>query len=159
MNSVVGMSDSIRNVPLSVVDASVAVKWVLRDEPDSRLADLVLADFRDGGLWLVAPAHLRYEIPSAVRNAVRARRLSAAPGRVAIDDFLSWRIPAVDDDGLIAHGYDLSLRFGCSLFDGVYLALAESLDCPFVFADRRLHNALGTDFPLAVWLEDYVGRS
>ncbi len=119
---------------------------MLRDQPDSHLANPVLADLRDGQIRLVVPAHLRYEIPSAVRNAVRVRCLSAA-GRVTIDDCFSWRIPTVDDDVLIALGYDLSLRFGCSLHDEVYLALAESLDCLLAFADRRLRNGLGTNSP------------
>jgi hypothetical protein len=37
----------------------------------------------------------------------------------------------------------------------LYLALSDSLDCPFVFADSRLRNAIGLRFPRAVWLEDW----
>ena len=41
------------------------------------------------------------------------------------------------------------MRFGCSFSDGLYLALAESLDCPFVVANLRLRGALGANFPRA----------
>ena len=73
-----------------------------------------------------------------------------------IADFLALPIDAVDNNDLIEAGYDQAMRFGCSFYDGLYLALAESLDCPFVFADLRLCNALGALFPRALWLTDYV---
>ena len=57
---------------------------------------------------------------------------------------------------LIEAGYDQAVRFGCSFYDGLYLALAETLDCPFVFADQRLRNGLGTSFPRALWLSDHL---
>lgn len=149
---------SASNVPLYVVDASVAVKWVLQDEPDTHLAERFLGDFREGRVGLVAPSHVRFEVPSAVRNAVRARRLTAFQGRVAIDNFLSWSVPTVDDDSLIEAGYERAVRTNCSLYDGCYVALAESIPTPLVYADLRLRNALGSTFPLGLWLDDYVPR-
>ncbi|MCX6020737.1 MAG: hypothetical protein NTZ05_03225 [Chloroflexi bacterium] len=49
----------------------------------------------------------------------------------------------------------MAQRFGCSLYDGVYLALALARDCPLIYADNRLRNALRGRFPLALWIEDY----
>ena len=149
-------TDLASSRPRFVVDASVAVKWYLRDEPDTEFADRVLDDFQRGHTSLFAPNQIRYEVPSAIRNALRARRLLPAPGRLSIADFLALRIATVDDDTLIEAGYDQALQFDCSLYDGLYLSLAETLVCPFVYADKRLRNALGTRFPLAIWLADYV---
>lgn len=142
--------------PLYVIDASVAVKWHLRDEHDVHAADLILDDFQEGRTDILAPGQLRYELPSAVRNALRTNRLTAEQGKLAISAFFALRIPTVDDDALIQAAYDQALRFGCSLYDGLYLALADSVGCPFVYADRRLRNALGSAFPRALWVEDYV---
>ena len=150
------MNGSTSSVPLYVVDASVAVKWQLRDEPDADLALAVLADFRDGHTQFVAPAQLRYEVASAIRNALRMNRLTIADGRTAISEFLAWGIPVVDDDALIGAAYLEAVRFGCSFYDGLYLALANRLGSPFVFADNHLRNALGTQFLQALWLTDYV---
>ena len=150
------MSDSTSSLPRYVVDASVATKWLLRDEPDTDLADLLLEDSREGRIDLLAPAQLRYEVSSAVRNAVRARRLTPADGRGAIADFLSWSVRTIDDDALLQAGFDQALRFRCSFYDGVYVALAEIADCSLVFADLRLRNALGSQFPRGIWLSDYV---
>lgn len=150
------MIDSTNSIPLYVVDASVAAKWFLPDEPDVTAAVTVLADFRAGRTALVTPGHLRYEVPSAIRAGYRTKRLTLEGSRAAISRFLSLQVPTIDDASMIEAGYEHSLRFGCSLYDGVYLALAESLDCPFVFADRRLRNGLGEEFPRALWLTDYV---
>ena len=150
------MSDSTSSLPRYVVDASVATKWLLRDEPDTDLADLLLEDSREGRIDLLAPAQLRYEVSSAVRNAVRARRLTRADGRGAIADFLSWSVRTVDDDALVLAGFDRALRFSCSFYDGLYVAPAEIADCSLVLADLRLRNALGSRFPRALWLDGYV---
>ncbi len=143
-------------LPCVVVDASVATKWHLRDEESSDAADALLAEFREGRVYLIAPEQIRYEVASAIRNAVRMRRLSATAARTVIADFLAWRLPTVSDDDLVLLAFDLAVRFGCSLYDGLYLGLAESMGCPLVYADRRLHNALGGRFPWARWLADYA---
>ncbi len=149
---------STSNLPRYVIDASVAVKWHLRDEQDDDVAKAVLIDFREGRTRLVAPDHVRYEVPSAILNAVRRGRMAGADGEGAISEFLAWRRPTVGDDALIEGAYQQSMRFGCSLYDALYVALAESLDCPLIHADRRLRNALGRGFPHAIWLNDYVSQ-
>ena len=53
--------------PRYVVDASVVVKWHLRDERDGDAADYVLDQFREGRTRLVAPVHIRDEVSSAIR--------------------------------------------------------------------------------------------
>lgn len=158
MSSAVETSDSVREVPLYVVDASVAVKWLLRDEPGTYPADHLLADSREGRINLFAPAHLRYEVASSIRNAVRAKRLTHDDGRADISDFFSWGIRTVDADALIEAGYDQAVRVNCSLYDGCYVALAELLHAPLVYADLRLRNALGTTFRFGLWLDDYVSH-
>jgi predicted nucleic acid-binding protein len=115
-----------------------------------------LDDFQQGRAYLAAPNQIRYEVPSAIRNAVRIGRKTPADGRATIADFLALPLDTVDGNNLIEAGYDQALRFGCSFYDGLYLALAETLDCPFVFADRRLRNALGANFPRARWLTEYL---
>lgn len=158
MNFAAATIGSTSSVPRFVVDASVAVKWSLRDETDSDVADRVLDDFQQGLTTLIAPNQIRYEVPSAIRNGVRGGRGTAQTGKLAITTFLALAISTVDDNSLIEAGYDWALRAGCSLYDGLYVALAESLDCPLIHADRRLRNALGRGFPHAIWLNDYVSQ-
>lgn len=142
-------------MPRYVVDASVAVKWHLHDEELVVPALRILADFREGRIDLLAPDHLRYEVPSAILGAVRRRRLTPETGSGAVDQFLAWNVPTVATGELIRAGYDAAIRFGCSVYDGLYLALAEAARCPLLYADQRLRHALADRFPLALWVEDY----
>jgi predicted nucleic acid-binding protein len=144
------------SLPRYVVDASVAVKWHLRDEQFTSQADALLAGFRDGRWNLAAPESLRYEVAGAMRKAVRMHRLTREQGRAAITGFLGWNVPVVASDTLLLAAYDYSWRFGCSYYDGLYLALSDSMECPFVYADSRLHHSLDARFPRAIWLEDWV---
>lgn len=141
--------------PRYVVDASVVAKWHPRDEEFVEPAVALLLAFQEDRVALLAPAHIAYEVPSAIRNAVRGKRLDPADGRAAITEFLALGIATVDDHGLIVAGYEQALRFGCSLYDGLYLALAEAARCPFIYADKHLRNALGNRFALALWIEEY----
>lgn len=71
-------------------------------------------------------------------------------------EFLQLSIPVVVGTHIIVRGWDASRTYGCALYDGLYLALAEMMDCPLVHADRRLHNSLRGRFPLELWIEDLV---
>ena len=59
-----------------VIDASVALKWRLRDEEATQQADALLADFLAGKLQLLTPTLFDDEIANALRVAVTRQRLS-----------------------------------------------------------------------------------
>ncbi len=143
-----------------VLDASVAVKWHLKDEDHAAEAAVLLEDFGRGQLELVAPAQIRFEVPSAFSVATLGRnpRLSAAEGRAAIEEFLALRIQIVDDDALILAAYPLVHQYGCALYDALYLALSQRLRIPFVTADRKLHQRVKL-LPFVVWITDYSRRT
>ena len=139
-----------------VVDASVAAKWHLTDEEYTGQAELLLTSFSTGRLQLMAPDHIRYEVPSAINAATLGRtpRLTEEQGQEAIEEFLRLRIPTVGDDRLILDAYRLSHQHRCAFYDALYLALAQQLRIHLVTADARLYQRirhLGT----VDWLEDY----
>lgn len=138
-----------------VVDASVAVKWHLNDEEYVDEALALLGEYREGRIDLLAPDHIRYEVPNAIRVATRAKRLTFPLGKAAIALFLSWGVTTASDNDLILAAYELSERFACSLYDGLYVALAEAAGCPMVYADKALRNRIENEFPLALWIGDY----
>ena len=60
-----------------VVDASVAAKWLLRDEEHLMQADAILRAYDEGTLTLYAPRQIDVEMAAVLRKAVLQRRLSA----------------------------------------------------------------------------------
>jgi predicted nucleic acid-binding protein len=147
----------VTTAELLVVDASVATKWHLPDESDADLALLLLERFAAGTVQLIAPGHIRAEVPSAITVATRGRqpRITRTQGDAAIDEFLALALPTVDDDGLVRAAAATAYDYGCAFYDGLYLALAQRLDVRFILADDRFYRLI-RHLPSVVWLGDYT---
>ena len=124
-----------------VVDSSVAVKWFLADEEAGvGQALTLLEDHEHGSVLLSAPAHMPLEVLSAVRSrgSDEARLVRLAH---ALDGF-ELRLFALELL-LLEAACRLAGAKRLTLYDAAFLALAETLDCPIVTADRRLADAAG----------------
>lgn len=140
-----------------VVDASVAAKWHLVDEDDADQAITLLARFIHGQTDLFAPDYIRYEVASAITAASlgHERRLSPDQGERAIRRFLSLGLRMTNTDDLILAAYALAHQYGCTLYDSLYLALAQELGLPLITADARFCKSVG-DHPDVIWIGDYT---
>jgi len=120
---------------MMVVDASVAVKWVL-PEPDSGPA----VELRAAGA-LIAQSLVIAEIGNALWKSVLrgdADKLDAyAALQIAVAHF--ERIVAIDQ--LAARALQLAVDLRHPIYDCLYLALAERERVPIVSADAKLLSA------------------
>jgi predicted nucleic acid-binding protein len=139
-----------------VVDASIARKWYLHDELHASEARALEDDFGAGAVRLIAPDHVRYEIANALRVAERSRRITGELAKGSLTRFLVSPIELVESNQLLLAGFDYAAIYGCAVYDGLYLALADMAQCPLVHADRRLHNTLAGTFARELWIEDYT---
>ncbi len=140
-----------------VVDASVAVKWHLTDEDHADAALVVLEQFGQGQLHLVAPEQIRFEVPSAITAATLGirPRLPVGLARLAIEKFLTIDIQTFRRAELILAAYPLVHEHQIVFYDALYLALAQQLQLPFLTADHRLYRQIRR-LPEAVWIGDYL---
>jgi predicted nucleic acid-binding protein len=138
----------------TVVDASVVSRWYVNNPPFVEEASRVLADFDIERISLVAPENLLHEVAGTIHQAVFARRLSARRGGEQLERFVAREITWIDTNDLVLPAWDLSIRYGCSYYDAIYLEIARRQNYPFVHADLRLRNALAGRFPLELWIED-----
>lgn len=140
-----------------VVDASVAVKWHLRDEDYAAESALLLQQYAQGEVELIAPTQINYEVASAISVATigQAPRLSLEQGREAIEEFLSLAIRTIAAPELILEAYPLVHQHGIALYDALYVALSLRLKTPLVNADRRLQQRAG-QLSNVVWIGDYT---
>lgn len=118
-----------------IVDASVVVEYLSRGTgaEDARRA------MEPGGL--AAPHLLDAEVGHALRAHVRSGLLDAGDAVVAIHDLADMGIERVGHGGLLRRAW--ALRDNLSFYDGLYVALAETLDTPIVTFDARLAAAPG----------------
>ncbi len=117
-----------------VVDASVALKWFVADEPDAGPA---LAIVRDEAV-LAAPDLVVAEVCSAAWRLARLGRISQAQ----LDEIASvlprFFDPLVSAAGLAPRAVSIAAQLDHPVYDCLYLALAELQRAVLVTADTRL---------------------
>jgi predicted nucleic acid-binding protein len=122
---------------IAVVDASVAVKWVV-PEPLSDRADRLL----DGAHDLIAPDLLPIEAASALWKKVIRDELTLAQAREALllllDSGVGWHSSAP----LLPVALDLAAALRHPVYDCLYAALAQRERAVLVTADASLRSAL-----------------
>jgi len=138
-----------------VIDASVALKWRLRDEEATSQADVLLEDFLAGKLALRTPTLFDYEIANALRVAVTRQRLSEQEAATALADFAQYTIVRYDFTGIASLTFHLSGQYQRSAYDSAYLALAQLQGVWFFTRDKRLFNAVGHALSWVKWLGNY----
>ena len=119
-----------------VVDASVGLKWYL-DEPQAAMARRLLRDEDH----LSVPHLFFTEIGAVLGKRYRRREISAQVVVATLEAVEEVPIEVWPDRDLLWDALAIALRCGCSVYDGLYLALADRIDGRVVTADRRLVNA------------------
>jgi predicted nucleic acid-binding protein len=88
---------------------------------------------------LHGPHLLPLEVASALRKLVAERRLSERGGRQALEKLTLLPLRLHPHVPLLPRIWEL--RGNLTVYDAVYVALAEALDLPLVTADARLSRA------------------
>lgn len=120
-----------------VIDASVAVKWLLPEEGSEQAITLL-----EAGHDLHVPDLLTSEIGNVLWKKSRRDGLSDATVRRLLTEFLDIRLHWVDSRRLAADALAIARRFDRSFYDSLYLALAHAIDGTLVTTDVRFLNAL-----------------
>ncbi len=122
-----------------IVDASVAVKWYVKEE----MRDTALRlreDFVSELIGLEAPSLILYEVGNALRHHPASAAADCADAVRQLRN-LGLTIHELDDtliDMAAALAFDEKLTF----YDAVYLALAKSLEAKLITANGKLRDQL-----------------
>jgi predicted nucleic acid-binding protein len=119
-----------------VVDASVAVKWVLPEVGSERAVAIRTTD-ED----LIAPSLACAEIGSAIWRAALRGDLSAAEAREYLKIAIAHYQRIILLEELMDAAIALAIRLKHPIYDCSYLALAERERCALITADARLIDA------------------
>ena len=120
-----------------VVDASVAVKWLVEEEHSSA-ADSLL----EGSHELFAPRLMASEVGNTLWRKVRLGEVERSRGAVLAAAISEMPVRWMEDEGVCADALRLSLALDRPVCDCVYLALAHRIGATLVTADARFANAL-----------------
>ncbi len=120
-----------------VVDASVAIKWVVA-EPGSRDALALLDD------ELVAPDLLMAECTNTLWRLARQGILSKAGTEAALTFFAGVPITLVPTRSLMPRAFDMAFSLEHPAYECLYLALAERRGLVCLTADTRFHGKVAS---------------
>ncbi|MXW41577.1 MAG: type II toxin-antitoxin system VapC family toxin [Acidimicrobiia bacterium] len=121
-----------------IADASVIAEKLLR--PNS-LAATSLAKRLAARQAVCAPHLLDAEIGQAIRRFVLRGEISATRATEAFEDLADLPIRRFPHTELLPRAF--ALRSNVTVYDGIYLALAEALDALLVSCDAALADVAG----------------
>lgn len=136
-----------------VIDASVAIKWFI-PEIHSDVARSV-SRLQDR---LHVPEFIRLEVGSVLAKKFRREELTRDEGDFILKEFRQLPLKYHSDKRIFHAGYALALVTQQSLYDCLYLALAETIDGAVITADRKFFLALsnGPYSPRIIWIENII---
>ena len=140
-----------------VVDASLALKWVL-SEADSNAAIELLQRWNTANMEIIAPALFTYEATNILYRQVVTHKLSYEEVKKLLTKLLSIGILLnfAQHKEISIRAMELSHLFGLhAAYDAHYLALAEHEKCEYWTADSRLCNAVKDKLPWVHQLNEY----
>jgi predicted nucleic acid-binding protein len=136
---------------MTVVDASVAVKWLL-PEPGEAAAQQLLT----GGDSLFGPALIRVEVAAAIARKARLGEIDARDAEGAAElwsqAIADGVVALVPDETDLPEAFRLAVALKHPLQDCLYLALAERLGGPLITADARFVAKARPAHPAVRWL-------
>jgi predicted nucleic acid-binding protein len=119
-----------------VVDASVAMKWFVPEELSTESRQLLTT-----GYELLAPDLIWVELGNVLWKKNRRRELDERTASRLLRDFSQVPIEFHASEHWAEGALELAIRYGVTVYDALYLALAAGNGCRLVTADQRLHRA------------------
>jgi predicted nucleic acid-binding protein len=133
----------------AVVDASVAAKWVIEEEHSEKAVLLLGYD------TLLAPGHWRAEAANALWAKVTYAELAPAEAEERLRELMRAPIVETPIDRLMPRAFNIGIALSTTIYDSLYVALAEESGAPMVTADERLIRKVSVDArfsKLMVWV-------
>ena len=131
---------------ITVIDSSIAVKWVL-EEPGHEQALRLLDAYESAALTLIAPSLLLAEVGSVLSKRCRRKQLTIAQAREAFRLFEVRSPVLIDTQEQMSSALELSLIHQLAIYDCLYLALAIENGCDLVTADERFYTGIFRAYP------------
>ena len=132
-----------------VLDTSVAIKTVI-SEADSAKAIQLRDDYNNAIHDLIAPDLFPTEVCNVLMMAERTGKIQAGEAAAFFAEY-SLDLPALYDAlPLLPRALEIAQQFRQSVYDCLYVALAEREGCELVTADDKLIRAVQPTMPFVI---------
>lgn len=124
---------------MSIVDASVVLKWFVEEEGSDK-AQKLQDDYISGSLKIIVPDLLLYEVANALRfNGTFDKK--ETEDVLFVLSGLGMEIIPVNYE-LLVGAVQLAYNFNITVYDAIYAELAIKLGTDLITADRKLFNKI-----------------
>jgi predicted nucleic acid-binding protein len=134
-----------------VVDASVAIKWFIPEIHSEASLRAQRSRYR-----LHVPALMTLEVGNVIAKKIRRGELTRVEGDVILKELTHLPLQRHADERLFPAAYRLALDTQRSVYDCLYLALAETVDGIMITADHKFYSSLSAGIygRRVLWIED-----
>jgi predicted nucleic acid-binding protein len=120
-----------------VVDSSVVIKWLVHEE-GSDLARALRTQWIKADIFPSAPDFLLVELHSIIWKNLRLGLLQTNDPLVGQTPTFGLDLNWAATTPLLSSAFLLAIKYQASIYDSLYVALAQSLQAPFFTADQSL---------------------
>jgi|SRR3989338_118387 len=144
-----------RNVMNKIIlDASVALKWFFK-ETNSLEAINLMGDIQGGSLSVIVPPSFYIECANALWEKTRRKMFGFEDAHDAMKDIRELPLQGHLHESLEDVAYDHACAYDITVYDALYVSLAEIYGAPLVTADDKLIKACKGKFNFIEHLKDF----
>ena len=143
---------------VAVADASLAVKWVIR-EPLSGEARRLLHDWENANISPVAPALFAIECAQALYRRVHEAQITVPEAQALLDALLARGVRVIRPSAnVLRRSIEMAAGFGLpNLYDCQYAATAEAIQAEFWTGDKAFRDVAQPALPFVHWIGERIG--
>lgn len=139
------------NTKTLVIDASVAIKWFIPEVHAIAASRLLHKNFQ-----FIAPDLIFAEVGNILWKKTRLKELTVETATGILNDFKNLPINSYENEILIQTAWQIATTYQCTVYDSLYVALAQMEGSILITADKVLYKNLSSS-KLAhslLWVED-----
>ena len=110
---------------------------------------------RNAGHDFLSPDIFRLEVAHVLTKNARRGKLSDREASQGLIPILNDAPLLIDSAPLLSRAFNISIETRCSIYDALYVSLAEREQCEFVSADQKLINNLKDRFAFLLSLSSF----
>ena len=137
----------------AVLDASVAVKWLLPADTEPLHAEAMdlLKRFQRVEIRLSVPEFFWLEISNVLWKRTRGPGVTKSTAQTLYRDMRGKGLKTIRSTQLIPAAFEIATTYGRTVYDSLYIALAKDTETFLITADAKLANAVAAHLPVR-WL-------
>lgn len=144
-------------IPLLIIDSNVVAKWFFPEHLTEK-ALAVRDDWQIRAVELIAPELLLIEVCHVIRTKTRIQIITPDESKSTMQNLLSLEIPTVPIYPLLVTANEFAIVFELTIYDALYLALAQELSGTLITADPWLYHSLSLKLNGIEFLENYQSK-